>query len=281
MKIYVDVLVLENSLVNFFLLTLTMKAIKHKCKTSLLILSCFIGGMYTLVLLIPKLSILSYFPCELVVAYIMIRIVYGKTSVANNIKAVFVFFMITFTLSGICFLLSLKQNIYLLGSSFKIEKYSVKYIILSLITIYLIYNRIIEYIRDKLFINNYIFELQFEVAGKNYSVKSFLDTGNELREPVTNLPCILVENMLIDDIDFNDSNSYRILYSAVGYGGELRGVRVNNIKLKNKKKVYEGIDAIICPCKEKLSKECEFNALLSRGIVFEGGYINGEINSVF
>lgn len=278
MVIYADVLVFENCIVNFFLLTLTMKCIKHKCKIIALISSSFIGGLYTLVSLIPQLNTLSYLPCELIVACIMLRLAYGKTNILNMIKLLFTFLIMAFTLSGVCFLFSLKQNLYILGNTFKIEKYSVKYIILGIMLIYIVCDRFVEYMKDKLFINDFIFEVEFEVDDKKYTFKSFLDTGNELREPITNLPCILIEKDLINDMDF-DNDTYHLFYSSIGCGGDLKGIRVNNIKIKNKKCSYEKIDAIICPCKQKLSKECEFNALLSRGIVYEED-INGKTNSV-
>jgi stage II sporulation protein GA (sporulation sigma-E factor processing peptidase) len=116
-------------------------------------------------------------------------------------------------------------------------------------------------------VNNYIFQLEFEIQDKKYNFKSFLDTGNELREPITNLPCILIEKNLIEDINFDCNNTYHILYDSIGYGGELKGVRINNVKLNSNKFLDKKIDAIICPCTEKLSKENEFNALLSRGVV--------------
>ena len=279
MEIYADILILENCIVNFFLLTLTMKCIKHKCKMNALISSSFIGGIYTIVLLIPKLKILACLPCELSVACIMIRLVYGKIRILNMIKLLVIFLMMTFTLSGVCFLFSLKQNLYLLGSTFKIEKYSVKYIMLGTMIIYLIYSRFIEYIKDKLFTNNFSFNIEFEVEGRKYSFNSFLDTGNELREPITNLPCILIEENLINDINFEGENIYYILYSSIGYGGKLKGIRVNNIKVKKKDCLYGEIDAIICPCKERLSNENEFNALLSRGVTYRGN-IYGKTNSV-
>ena len=279
MEIYADILILENCIVNFFLLTLTMKCIKHKCKMVTLICSSFIGGIYTIVLLIPKLKILSYLPCELLVACIMIRIVYGKISIFNMIKVLGIFLMVTFTLSGICFLFSLKQNLYLLGNTFKIEKNSVKYIMLGIMIIYIIYSRFIEYIKDKIFTNNFSFNIEFEVQNRQYSFKSFLDTGNELREPITNLPCILIEENLINHISFEGKNVYSILYNSIGYGGTLKGIRVNNITVKKKNCLYEQIDAIICPCKEKLSSEHEFNALLSRGVAYKGD-IYGKTNSV-
>ena len=280
MEVYADILILENCIVNFFLLTLTMNYIKHKCKMITLIISSFIGGLYTLVLVIPKLKILASLPFELVVACIMIKVVYGKTSVTNLIKLLIIFLMMSFTLSGICFLFSIKQNLYLLGSMFKIEKYSIKYIMLGIMIIYIIYSRITDYMKDKLFTDNFSFKIEFEIEKRKYSFQSFLDTGNELRETITNLPCILIEENLIGDVNFHSNNTYQILYSSIGHGGSLKGIRVNNIKITNRDCLYEKIDAIICPCKEKLSKENEFNALLSRGVVYKGD-IYGKINSVF
>jgi stage II sporulation protein GA (sporulation sigma-E factor processing peptidase) len=133
--------------------------------------------------------------------------------------------------------------------------------------------------KDKLFTNNFSFRIEFEIEKRKYSFESFLDTGNELSETITNLPCILIEENLMSDFDFYGKNTYEILYSSIGYGGSLKGIRVNNIKIINKGCLYEKIDAIICPCKEKLSKENEFNALLSRGTVCKGD-IYGKIDSI-
>lgn len=267
MIVYVDVLVAENFIVNLFLLTLTMKCVRHKCSTLMMIVSGIIGGVYTLVLIIPSLRIFSSLPFELLVACLMLRIAYGKTSIINLIKLLFIFLMITFMLSGLCFLFSLKQNKYILGQSFELDNYSIKYIIIGAMSIYIVTERIVQYIKDRNFVNNYIYTIEFEVENKEYKLNGFLDTGNELREPVTNLPCILVEEHLIYDINFKNKNTYSIPYSSIGYGGSLKGIRVNNIKIKGRDLWQRELDAIICPCKQKLSKENEFNVLLSRGIV--------------
>lgn len=267
MKIYADVLILENFIVNLFLLTLTMKAVKHKCSMFRLIISSFIGGIYTLVLLIPKLKLLASLPCAILVACSMILIVYGKTSIFNLIKLLGIFLMMTFTLSGLCFVLSLQQNVYIFGKEFEISNYSIRYTIIGIMIIYVVSIRIIEYAKERLFVNNYIFSIEFNIGEKKYLLESFLDTGNELREPVTNLPCILIEDNLIKDINFNSSNTYYIPYSSIGAYGKLKGIRVDNIKIKGDNFSRDEINAIICPCKEKLSKENEFNALLSRGVV--------------
>lgn len=267
MIIYVDVLILENFIVNLFLLILTMRVIKHKSKLILLITSSFIGGMYTVVVIIPGLYFFRIIPFEILIACIMLRIAYGKTNLINMIKLLGVFLGVTFTLSGICFLFSLKQNIYILGNTFEIQKYSIKYIMIGTMSIYIIYTRIADYVRDRIFVNNYNFNVQFIIGDKKYCLNGFLDTGNELREPITNLPCILIEENIISDIGFDGKNTYSIPYNSIGYGGNLKGIRVNNIKIENNNFAYGLIDAIICPCKEKMSGENEFNALLPRGIV--------------
>ncbi|WP_294371132.1 sigma-E processing peptidase SpoIIGA [uncultured Clostridium sp.] len=266
MAVYADIYFLENFIVNIFLLSVTMRCLKHKYSIRILLEAGFIGAMYSLVLLIPKLKFFSILPFELLVAYLMLRIVYGKTNLINTIKAVCIFFMSTFTLSGICFLFSLKQNYYVYGS-YKIEKYSIKYIIIGIMIIFIFLDRMTEYIKDRTAVSNYIYMIEFQVKGKKYNLQSFLDTGNELREPITNLPCILAEEKFFSQKNFSDENVYYISYNAIGYEGRLKGIRVNNIKIKCGKLEWRNIDAVVCPCKEKLSRENDFNALLSRGVL--------------
>ncbi|MDO5516466.1 MAG: sigma-E processing peptidase SpoIIGA [Clostridium sp.] len=265
--IYADVLVLENTIVNLFLLMITMKCIRHKYKMLNILSAAFVGGLYTMVLFMPKLLVLKSFTSQILVAYLMIRIASGKMKFLSRMKILILFFLFTFMLSGICFLFSIKQNFYILGGNFKIEHYSIKYILLSIMVIYIIGSRILDYIKDRNFINNYNFQISFEVDGEEYKISSFLDTGNELREPVTNLPCILIEKEIIKNIDIKGKNVYYVPYNVIGSGGNLEGIRVNNIAINGRGISDKKIDAIVCPCKEKLSKENEFNALLSRGIV--------------
>lgn len=265
--IYADVIVLENTIVNLFLLMVTMKSIRHKYKMACILSAAFVGGLYTMVLFMPKLLILRSFPSQIFVAYLMIRITSGKMKFITQVKILVLFFLFTFMLSGICFLFSIKQNFYILGSSFEIEHYSIKYILLSIMVVYIIGSRILDYIKERNFINNYKFKISFEIDGEKYEISSFLDTGNELKEPVTNLPCILIEKEIIKNIEFKGKSVYYVPYNSIGAGGNLEGIRVNDILINGGGISDKKIDAIVCPCKEKLSKENDFNALLSRGIV--------------
>ena len=47
----------------------------------------------------------------------------------------------------------------------------------------------------------------------------------------------------------------------------MKGFKVDKVILKKNDNEELEISAIICPCKEVLNKENEFNALLSRGVI--------------
>ncbi|MEG0238059.1 MAG: sigma-E processing peptidase SpoIIGA, partial [Clostridium sp.] len=122
-------------------------------------------------------------------------------------------------------------------------------------------------IREKNIINNFFYDVEINLKNSSINVKGFLDSGNELREPVTNLPCILVEESYLNITNMKDENIFSIPYSAIGYNGSLKGIRADNVKIRKEGKVFKEINAIICPCRDTLSRDNEFNALLSRGVM--------------
>lgn len=108
MIIYVDVLILENFIVNLFLLILIMRIIKYKSKLILLIIFSFIGGMYIVVIIVLGFYFFRIIFFEILIVCIMLWIVYGKINLINMIKLLGVFLGVIFMFSGICFLFLLK-----------------------------------------------------------------------------------------------------------------------------------------------------------------------------
>ena len=197
----------------------------------------------------------------------MVWIVSEKKNILIVLKLSSVFFINSFTLSGICLLFSFKMNKYILGTPFIINDYSLKYIMIALMIIFILGERITTYIKDKQFVSNYLYEIEFKLNGKQYVIDGFLDTGNELRECITNLPCILIEENLISEIDMSKYEKFEIRYGTVKNEGKLIGIKIDHLLIKNKKELFRDIEAIICPCKEKFSDRNNFSALLPRGIV--------------
>lgn len=267
MDIYVDILLIENFLVNLFLLLTTYKIIREKYSFKMCIVSAILGSLYTLTMVIQEISFLSNNIIQIVVAFGIAYIPLNNKSIIKSLKSGAVFIVSSCVLSGLCFKIAIITNEYSISDGIMIKNFKVKYLILSLSILCIALERITTYIREKNIINNFYYDVEFSIKDRDLKIKGFLDSGNELREPITNLPCILIEEDYLDGIDIEHNGLYYIPYSAIGYNGSLKGFRVDNIKLKKSGQIFKVIDVILCPCKDNLSRENDFNALIPRGVI--------------
>lgn len=268
MIIYMDVIFIENLIINTFLLKLALDIMSTETKKSWLIEAGIIGAIYTLVMLFPKAKILTYLPFKLIVASIMILVATRIKNIKVVIKNLLVFILLSLGLGGICLFLSISQNNYSLQGGFVLRDYYLKYLILGIMILYIFYNRVFKFIKDKFVVKSLCYEVLIMVNNKTYVVKGFLDTGNELKEPATNLPVIIVDpNVIPKEIIKESSAKYTINYKTVnGHFGCMQGFKPDKLYLFTEKSKEEK-QAIVCISESKLSVENEYMALLSRGIV--------------
>lgn len=265
MVVYIDVILFENFVVNLFLLLLTFKLLRFSYKKSIY-LSAVIGSIYTLALFL-EYPLGTSLIAKILVAILMVFIAIGEKSIMNTIKCVGCFFMLSFTLCGLCFGFSLMQNEYSIMKGFEMSNYSIKYILISLMVLYIVIVRAYEYLRERVVVKSLIYDIEISVNKNILYIKGFLDTGNELREPVTNLPCIIIEEGYLNEVQISENEYFNIAYSTIGEDGKMKGFKGEKVRIKNQDEDWRTIDAIICSCKNKLSKENDFNALLSRGVI--------------
>lgn len=267
MEIYVDVIIMENFIIDLFILVTTAKILRLKTNKIKLLIGSITGGIYSLVMVIPQIKFLASIPFQIILAFFIIMISFNKSRILNIIKGVGMFILVSMILSAMCILMTTCGGEYNFNKPFVIEENSFKNIVISLIIIFLVSNRIINYIKERAIVDNFIFDIELEFKGIKHVIRGFLDSGNELREPSTNLPCLLVEKKFIDISDMDEKNIYYIPYKAIGIKGTIRGMKVDNLRIKKDGEEWKIVEAIICPCQEVLSKEEEFNALLSRGLI--------------
>ena len=265
MVVYIDVLLFENFVVNLFLLILTFKLLRFSYKNSIY-LSAVIGAIYTLALFL-EWPLGTSFLSKVLVAALMIYIAIEKRKINNIFKCIGCFFMLSFTLAGISFSFALVENKYYIFHKFEINNYSIKYMLISVMLLYIFIVRSYEYLRQRNIVKSLIYDIEISVNKNIFYIKGFLDTGNELREPVTNLPCIIVEDEYLIDIQIPESEYFNISYSTIGEFGKIKGFKGEKIRIKSKDEEWRTVEAIICSCENKLSKENDFNALLSIGII--------------
>lgn len=267
MEIYIDILLLENFVINLFLIVVMVKLLKGKRRRRREIIAAVVGSFYTLVMVFPKLNFLAILPFKIIISIIMVHIALKCNNIKEIIKGTVLLILTSFLLSGICFWFSLYINGYDLRYGYTIDSYPIKYSVISVIIIFLLLERIVSTVKDRLFVENYTYNLTIKYKNQVIEAKGFLDTGNELREPITNLPVIVIEKNICTFLDFNEKEVIYINFKTVdGAEGKLRGFKIEEVVIENEKcRLIR--DAIICITENILSGEGAYNALLSRGIV--------------
>ncbi|NMM65607.1 sigma-E processing peptidase SpoIIGA [Clostridium sp. P21] len=264
MVVYLDVLIMENLIVNLFLLYVTAQTLRIKPKLLNMILSSSIGSIYVITLLYPKLKVFSYLPFKVVVAGIMILIVFRRLKFMVFCKALSIFVLYSMVLAGACIFIEYSgfNNNY-----FAIINFSYKKLMISIMIIYMLIHRIIIYIKDRKELKCFTYNIDIVLKNSKKTVEAFLDTGNELREPATNLPVIIVEKSIFKDVDLNVYDKFYIPYRVVsGKSGNLEGFKPECIKIYGSKEELVR-QVIVAFCEEKLSDFNEYHALLSRGVI--------------
>ena len=131
----------------------------------------------------------------------------------------------------------------------------------------MVLHRIVIFVKDRKEILNFIYDVDIVFGEKKKRIKAFLDTGNELREPVTNLPVMIVEKDILSDINIKSKEVFYIPFKVVnGSGGLLKGFKPADVNIC-KNNIFEKTELIVAVCDTKLSDLNDYNALLSRGII--------------
>jgi len=265
--VYVDLLILVNFIVNLFILHVTVQTLRKRVKFRWMCLSSFLGSLYVLTVVYPQLKYLTYVPFKLLIVIIMILIVFREKNILFNIKASLIFILYSILLAGMCFFIQISNN---KDISFDVIIINFPYekLLLSVMMIYILIYRIIIFIGDRKKILTLIYTVDIITKSYKKTIKAFLDTGNELREPATNLPVLIVERDILSEIMLEKNNTYYIPYTVLnGTNGRLVGFKPEYINIHIDKKGIETRDVIIAFCEYKLSKENDYNGLMSRGIL--------------
>lgn len=264
MIVFLDILAFENFIVNLFLLNLTSKVTKVKVKFKYAIVSSLIGTAVAVLGLIARFSFLYNLPSKLIIAIIMILIIYKDKDFLFIIKTTSIFIMLSMLLAGFCLFIEYNDNV----EFFKYcINYSYKKLFVSGMIIYMIFERIVSYIQDRKSIVNLTYNVEIIYKKNKRKVKAFLDTGNELREPATNLPVIIVEKIVFEGMKEVINANFKIPYQLVdGSNGFLKGFQPEYINIYYKDKI-ERKKVIIAFSDSKLSDLGDYNALLSRALI--------------
>lgn len=274
MIVYIDCLILENFIINYFLLLVTSQTIRQKLNERRCIIASLAASFYVFTIIIKKLRIFAVLPFKFIAAFGIIFLCYKFNNIFLYLRTFLIYILYSVLLAGFCLLIQC-SSINGINISLNISHYSANKLLISAILLYISVNRTVVYIKDRKNVADLIYTIDVTVNNTDMEIKGFLDTGNELKEPATGLPVIIAEKSIFMNIDLKGYDKYYIPCKTITAGiSVLVGFRPDKITV-NTIRSMKNVQAIICLCDKRLSEHNDYHALLCRGIILDdyGGQI--------
>lgn len=288
-EVYVDILFLINFIMVYFIFFIVNKLIKSKISLKRLAFSSFFATLlYILtIIFIPFSNILSIF----IVSFIfIISIIIGfKPKTIKYFFKIFLLVNITsFCIGGGSIALFYYINLNSVLNNlldFTIQHFPLKILIISIISTYIIIKLFLSWYK-KIFIKKQSFyNITLYKNNTNVSLNALLDTGNNLKEPITKKPVIIAEFIAIkpilpeklkiifyekqeDDLNKlltldNTADIRFIPFKSIGKkSGLLIGIKIDKLEIHTENKIILK-DAIVAISNFNLSNDNFYNALLN------------------
>ena len=201
MTIYVDVVFIENLLMNYIILFATGVILKLKIIHIRLILASLVGAIYTIIAYISTLEIYSNIFLKFVLSLIIIYIGFNPKNVKKLFKFTLIFYLTSFVFGGVAFALIyiVKPQEILRNNGLILNSDSLKVIFISAIIAFVIIIIGFKVVKNKISTKDMYCNINIKLNHKEIETKAMIDTGNFLKEPITNTPVIVVEHTLLYD----------------------------------------------------------------------------------
>ncbi len=290
MTIYIDVVFIENLIMNYIILFATSIIIKIKVKHIRLILASILGAIYSIIAYMSILEMYSSVILKIILSVIIVYIAYNPQNVKNMWKYLVIFYMTSFVFGGAAFALIyiVKPQDILMKNGLFLGTYPLKTIILGTIVAFVVIVTSFKLVKSKISKKDMFCTIKININKVEIETKAMIDTGNLLKEPISNTPVIVVEHTLLYDCmpkeilnnlenilggDFENiseevKNKYIsklkvIPFSSLGkQNGMLIGIKPEEVTVINDENENKINNVIIGIYNKSLTKRGEYRALI-------------------
>ena len=229
MKIYLDLVLIINFLIDFILLFGTSKLLKKTTSLKRLILGSIIGSL-SLIFIFIDLNTIGLLIYKIIISILIILITFGQKDFKKNITY---FYILSIILGGTLYLLDITFTYKSTGLVFIKNAYFLNFILIIIASPIIITLYIKEYKNYKLTITNK-YKVQIEINNEKYILEAILDTGNNLKDPYKKRPIILIDTQ----VNYARKRPIYVPYKALNTEGVIQcilpdKVIINNIEFKN------------------------------------------------
>lgn len=199
MTIYIDVVLIENLIMNYIILFATGIILKNKIHHIRLILASLLGAIYSIVAYTSVLNIYSSVILKIILSVIIVYIAYNPQNIKKLWKYILIFYLTSFVFGGAAFALIyvVRPQDILMKNGLFLGTYPLKTIILGSIIAFIIIITAFKIVKTKITKNDMFCTIKIKLNEQEIETKAMIDTGNLLKEPITNTPVIVLEHNLL------------------------------------------------------------------------------------
>ena len=290
MTVYIDVIFIENLIINYIIIYATAIIAKVKVKQIRIFIGSLIGSIYSVIYYLFNLKIYSSVILKIILSIVIIYVSFNSKNLKTLLKQIVLFYMISFIFGGasiaIIYMVN-SQNI-TIQNGVLIGEYTIKTVLIGIVIAYLTVVIACKIIKTKISKKDLICDVKVTLNSKEIETKAMIDTGNLLKEPITNIPVIVMEHTLFYNIipkeilnniehilggDFSNisaeiqeqyiSKLKVIPFSSLGkQNGMLLGIKADKLQIYRDEESKEIEKVIIGIYNKSLTKRGEYRALL-------------------
>jgi len=292
MTLYVDIIFLENIVMNSIILFATAVILKTQIKIWRILISSIIGSIYAIVIYVSKIELYSNVFLKLILSVVIVYIAFKPPSIKSLFKHIVIFYLTSFTFGGVAFALLYfvsPQDILFQEGVF-IGTYPIKMILAGGIIGFIIITVAFKNIKGRLNHKDMYCSLKVCFGNKQTTVTAIVDTGNFLRDPISKLPVVVIENEKLigvfpssilnsinniikgQEVELGEySSKIRMIpFKSLGReNGLLLGIKVDEIEVEYQDIQYKHKDVIIGIYNGNLSRNGKYAGLVGVDVISE------------
>ncbi len=300
--VYADVLFGINFFLDFILLWGTAKFGHFPCRMRRLLPAAFLGALYGVCILVPQLAAFYGMAGKIGFSLLMVWVAFGNLPLLRYGKAVIFFYLVSFAMAG-----AVIGGYSILSSSGLTlpENFPIPWVALlfAVAAVCVLARWGVRYLKRNWQQDSCLTEAEVWFGGKSVSCLMLLDTGNELSDPASGKPVMVMEYQVLKKILPDDfcrkfeayagGDITRILsinngapwqrrlrlvpFHAIGSnGGMLLGLVPDMVVLGMQDKIYTK-DVIICIYQYKLGNGRGYHGIVNPQVLTEAAEGGGTV----
>ncbi|MEO3947461.1 sigma-E processing peptidase SpoIIGA [Gorillibacterium sp. CAU 1737] len=268
MVVYVDLLFLINFGIDGALLAVTAWTLKSAYRKWRLVVAASFGALYVVLVIFPSLSVLYSLTAKGLVSLLMIFIAFGYGGLGRFMKHLGTFYLVNFSVAGGLFAVSY----FVLSSDELVDgilfsrlggKTLSSGLLGGLLCFFVwLFYRLFQSAKKRQELSTQLAEVRVELGEHVYACKGLIDTGNQLYDPLTRIPVMIIEAAQWKDVipepwlkKIRSSEADRLI-AAIGEGefewqDRLRLVPYRGVNRGTQFLLALKPDRVIVTCEEK------------------------------